>query len=149
MLIRHGLASLVESGARIGITDFLTKLAEAQALDGATADALATIEDALTANPEELIYRPHGLTCRGELRLTLGQRDLAEADFRDAIALARTMQAKAWELRATMSLARLLADQGQRAEAHTMLAEIYNWFTEGFDTADLKEAKGLLEELGC
>ena len=58
------------------------------------------------------------------------------------------MQAKALELRATMSLARLLVSQGRRDEARTMLAEIYNWFTEGFDTADLKDAKALLEALG-
>ena len=57
------------------------------------------------------------------------------------------MGAKAWELRATMSLARLLAKQGRRDEARTMLAEIYSWFTEGFDTADLKDAKALLDEL--
>jgi predicted ATPase len=57
------------------------------------------------------------------------------------------MSAKTWELPATTSLARLLRDTGRRAEARTMLTEIYNWFTEGFDTADLKEAKALLEEL--
>ena len=60
-----------------------------------------------------------------------------------------TMSAKSWELRATMSLARLLAKQGHRDEARTMLADIYSWFTEGFDTADLKEAKALLDELGA
>jgi predicted ATPase len=59
------------------------------------------------------------------------------------------MKAKAWELRATMSLARLLALQGHRDDACTMLAEIYDWFTEGFDTADLKDAKTLLDELGA
>ena len=58
------------------------------------------------------------------------------------------MLAKAWELRATMSLARLLATQGRRTEARAMLAEIYGWFTEGFDTADLKDAKAVLDELG-
>ena len=73
---------------------------------------------------------------------------MAEADFREAIALAQKMTAKAWELRATTSLARLLASQGNRDKARTMLAEIYNWFTEGFDTADLKDAKSLLDELG-
>jgi predicted ATPase len=73
---------------------------------------------------------------------------LAEADFREAIALAQNMGAKAWELRATMSLARLLASKGRRDEARATLAEIYNWFTEGFNTADLKEAQALLEELG-
>ena len=87
------------------------------------------------------------LRLRGELRLKKGQTELAEADFRDAIVLAQKMGAKAWELRATMSLARLLAKQGRRDEARTMLAEIYGWFTEGFDTADLKDAKALLDEL--
>ena len=61
--------------------------------------------------------------------------------------MARRQSAKSWELRATTSLARLLAEQGRRSEARTMLAEIYNWFTEGFDTPDLKDAKALLDEL--
>jgi predicted ATPase len=69
--------------------------------------------------------------------------------FEDAIELARQQSAKSWELRATNSFARLLAKQGRRNEARTMLAEIYNWFTEGFDTADLKDAKTLLDELGA
>jgi len=64
-----------------------------------------------------------------------------------AIEIARKQSAKSWELRATMSLARLLAKQGGRKEARVMLAEIYNWFTEGFDTADLKDAKALLQVL--
>ena len=72
---------------------------------------------------------------------------MAEADFRDSISMARSMCAKPWELRTTMSLARLLALQGSHDEAHAMLTDIYNWFTEGFDTADLKEAKALLDEL--
>jgi predicted ATPase len=68
-------------------------------------------------------------------------------DFREAIALAQRIGAKAWELRATMSLARLLDKQGERDNARAMLADIYVWFTEGFDTADLKDAKALLDEL--
>jgi predicted ATPase len=84
---------------------------------------------------------------RGELRLKLGRSEEAEADFRDAITLARTMGAKSWELRTIMSLARLLASQSRHEEARAMLAEIYGWFTEGFDTADLKDAKALLIEL--
>ena len=81
------------------------------------------------------------------VRLKQGQTELAEAGFREAIALAQTMAAKAWELRATMSLARLLKEQERRDEARTMLADIYGWFTEGFDTVDLKDAKALLDEL--
>ena len=98
--------------------------------------------------PTNSSHRPETLRLRGELRLKQGQTELAEADFREAIALAQKMGAKAWELRATMSLARLLAKQGRRDEARAMLAEIYGWFTEGFDTADLKDAKALLDELG-
>jgi predicted ATPase len=71
----------------------------------------------------------------------------AESCFREAIEIAQRQQAKSWELRATISLARLLAKMGKRAEARAILAEIYGWFTEGFDTADLKDAKALLGEL--
>jgi tetratricopeptide (TPR) repeat protein len=146
-LIRQGLVGLAEAGGRLAITDQLTRLAETQALDGKIDDALITIEEALRANPEELVYRPNALTGRGELRLKFGQTELAEADFCEAIALAQKMLAKAFELRATMSLARLLRDTGRCDEARALLAEIYNWFTEGFDTADLKEAKAQLDEL--
>src|SRR5712671_4984780 len=98
-------------------------------------------------NSEELVFRPIALTCRGELRLKVGNLELAEGDFREAIRLAQRMSAKVYELRATMSLARLRDQQGRRDEARTMLADIYGWFTEGFDTADLKDAKALLDEL--
>jgi predicted ATPase len=119
----------------------------AQARSGKLGDALNSIEEALLANPEEVVYRPYTLTARGELRLKIGKPELAEADFREAIILAQQMNAKAYELRATMCLARLLRDTGRRDEARAMLAKIYNWFTEGFDTADLKDAKALLDEL--
>ncbi len=148
-LIRQGLAGLAKARARMGITVYLTFLAEAQDCAGSIADALCTIEDALQANPEEVFCRPQTLMCRGELRLKQEQTELAEADFRDAIALAQRMSAKAWELRATTSLARLLAKQDRREEARAMLAAIYGWFTEGFDTADLKDAKALLDELSA
>ena len=72
----------------------------------------------------------------------------AQRCFQRAIEVARKQSAKSFELRATTSLARLLANQGQRDDARTMLAEIYNWFSEGFDTADLKDAQALLDELG-
>jgi predicted ATPase len=83
------------------------------------------------------------------LRFSHKQTDLAEVDFVESIALAQKIGAKAWELRTTTSLARLLVSQGRRDEARTRLAEIYNWFTEGFDTADLKDAKALLDELSA
>ena len=87
---------------------------------------------------------------RGELLLRQGPRptwEEADACFQQARAIARQQQAQSWELRAGMSLARLWQQQGKRAEARDLLAPIYGWFTEGFDTADLQEAKALLEEL--
>jgi predicted ATPase len=94
---------------------------------------------------------PELLRLKAELLLLSGTGATAEAAecFRDAIDLARRQSAKSWELRATMSLARLLAGQGRRDEARAMLSDIYNWFTEGFDTADLKDAKALLDELNA
>jgi predicted ATPase len=85
----------------------------------------------------------------GELLLKQNESNALEArsSFEQAIDVAQRQQAKSLELRATMSLARLLASQGRRDEARTMLAEIYNWFTEGFDTADLIDAKALLDQL--
>ncbi len=86
---------------------------------------------------------------QGELFLRKEEPDLtrAEQSFRQAIRLAQEQGAKLWELRAIVSLARLLNQQGKRNEARAMLADIYNWFSEGFDTADLKDAKALLDEL--
>ena len=147
MLIRRGIAEMLEVGAHMVFSPFRENLAAALERQGAILDALATVEQALQLNPDQIIYRPETFRLRGELRLKQGQTELAEADFREAIALAQKMGAKAYELLATMSLARLLASQGRRGEAHSMLAEIYNWFTEGFDTVDLKEAKALLDEL--
>jgi predicted ATPase len=73
----------------------------------------------------------------------------AEICFKRALAVARQQQAKSWELRAAMSMARLWRDQGKRDEARELLAPVYGWFTEGFDTLDLKEAKALLDELAA
>ncbi len=86
---------------------------------------------------------------RGELLLqqTVEQPEEAEVCFQQALAVARRQQAKSLELRAAMSLARLWQRQGKRREAHQLLAEVYGWFTEGFDTADLQEAKALLDAL--
>jgi tetratricopeptide (TPR) repeat protein len=147
-LIRESLTAYRANGSLGWVPAFLTMLAEAQALGGAPADGLRTLDEALTVNPDERFWRPETLRVRGEIRRQQGEEKLAEADFRDAIALAREMSAKAWELRAAMSLARLWRDQGKRAEARDLLAPVYGWFTEGFDIADLKEAAALLAELG-
>jgi predicted ATPase len=89
------------------------------------------------------LHRSRGLVLLAQNKLAEG-----EASIRQALELARKQQAKSWELRAATSLARLWGEQGRRAEAHELLAPVYGWFTEGFDTADLKEAKALLDELG-
>jgi hypothetical protein len=146
-LIRQGIAGLLETGTHAGISRWTAGLAAAQERDGAIVDALATVEQALQANPDERIDRPETLRLRGELRLKLGRLEPAEADFRESITLAQEKGGKALELRATTSLADMLAKLGRRDEARSMLTEIYGWFTEGFDTADLKDAKGLLEDL--
>ena len=85
----------------------------------------------------------------GEIALLSPERDAAKAEayFERAITIAREQQARSWELRAAMSMARLWRDQGKRQQAHDLLAPVYGWFTEGFDTLDLKEAKALLEQL--
>ena len=86
---------------------------------------------------------------RGELLLPAPGQDAHQAEtcFQQALVMARQHQAKAWELRAAVSLARLWQQQGQPDEAHALLMPVYGWFTEGFDTADLQEARVLLEEL--
>jgi predicted ATPase len=85
----------------------------------------------------------------GEIALMPREPDAAKAEvyFEHALEIARAQQAKSWELRAAMSMARLWRDQGKQQQAHDLLAPVYGWFTEGFDTLDLKEAKALLEQL--
>jgi len=145
-LIRQGIAGYLDAGGKGEINLLLTNLAEVQAMDNALDDALATIENAVKAGGQPL-WLLNALTCRGELQLKVGHAEIADSDFRRVIALAQKMNAKTWELRATTHLARLLRDTNRGDEARSMLADIYNWFTEGFDTADLKDAKTLLDEL--
>jgi predicted ATPase len=87
----------------------------------------------------------------GEIALKSPKPDAANAatHFQRALAVAREQQAKSWELRAAMSMARLWRDQGKRTDARDLLAPVYGWFSEGFDTLDLKEAKALLDELAA
>jgi tetratricopeptide (TPR) repeat protein len=145
-LLRAGIAGSLEMGEGLFAAHWTPSLARAQELAGAIEDALETAEQALKANPGD-ICRSETLRFRGELRVKLGQTKLAEIDFREAIAFAQTIGAKAWELRVATSLARLLQEDGRRDEARRTLAEIYNRFTQGFDSADLADAKGLLDEL--
>ena len=108
------------------------------------AEALALVDNTGVRVEEAGLYVTKGellLACFGE------HQDEAEACFRQAIEIAHRQQAKSWELRAVISLSRLWQQQGKKAEARQMLSEIYGWFTEGFDTADLKDARALIDEL--
>ena len=149
--IRESLAALQTKGAGVWRPYFQSMLADACMETNRVDDGLSALTEALTAadKAEEREHEAeiHGL--KGELLLRQTPPDAVEAwkCFDRAIEVARVQSARSWELRATMSLARLLASQGRCEEARTILAAIYNWFTEGFDTADLKEAKALLDEI--
>ncbi len=123
-------------------------IAEAQAASGMHDAAMDSIQHALALEIDNGVFMPEIIRIRGDIFVGLGQPDKAEVDFRESIARSQKMSAKIFELRATTSLARMLMNTDRRDEARAMLAEIYKWFTEGFDTADLKDAKSLLEELG-
>ena len=101
----------------------------------------------LAEETEERWFQAETVRLTGEVLLAIGDRAGAEASYREAIAIAQLQSAKRWELCAAMSLARLWCDQGKPAEARELLAPVYGWFTEGFDTADLKETKALLDRL--
>jgi predicted ATPase len=98
---------------------------------------------------KESLWEPEVNRIAGEIALQTSEPDAAKAEayFQRALAVARKQQAKSWELRSATSMARLWRDQGKREEACDLLAPVYNWFTEGFDTLDLKEAKALLDAL--
>ena len=154
--LREGLAAMRAYGAQLAQTGFFAALAEGYVALGRMEDGFAAVTEALAAaertgerRNEAELYRLKGeLTLRrGGTGPSTNVEDEAERCFRQAIEIARRQEARSWELRATMSLARLLAKQDRRDEARTMLAEIYGWFTEGFDTRDLKESKALLDEL--
>ena len=118
---------------------------------GRTEEALNMVNEALAEieRTGATVYKAEILRLKGDmLRIQGGEfPDNAEHCFRSALEVAHVQEAKWWELRSTVSLARLLRDTGRRDEARSLLAEIYNWFTEGFELPDLKEAKELLEQL--
>jgi predicted ATPase len=126
-------------------------LAQGYARIGRTGEALTMLEQTLARIEEtgETLDLAEILRLKGEVLLRRDGAATADAEhcFRTALEVARAQEAKWWELRTSVSLARLLRDINRRGEARMMLAEIYNWFTEGFDTADLQETKALLNEL--
>jgi predicted ATPase len=155
--IRQGMAAIGATGTEIARSQDLGLLAGAQCAVGHAEEGLATVAEALAfvEKSEERYYEAELYRLKGALTLqshATGQKsgveDEAEACFQRAIEIAQHQQAKSWELRATTSLARLWQQRDKQAEAQELLSEIYNWFTEGFDTKDLQEANTLLEELG-
>lgn len=145
----RAIARLAATGHRIWIGYLRALQAEALALAGdiKAADALIDESIARIEKGEERCHYAEVLRLKGWLLLRQGKTDEAETRIRASISVARTQQAKSWELRSTTTLARLLAGRGDRTEAFDMLCAIYGWFTEGFATRDLKEARALLEEL--
>jgi class 3 adenylate cyclase/predicted ATPase len=150
-VMRQGLAVYRPTGVEIGLPALMCLLAEACIEAGRLDEGLAALTEASMAVERNgnHNYEPEMHRLRGDLALKRHEANVEEAEacFRRAIEVARQQHARVLELRAAKSLARLLASQGKRDEAHSVLAEIYNWFTEGFDTPDLKDAKALLEEL--
>jgi DNA-binding winged helix-turn-helix (wHTH) protein/predicted ATPase len=149
--LRQGLAMYQTIEAGLGRSLWLALLAEATGNAGQVAEGLALVAEARAwvDSHAERFWEAELLQLQGRLLLQRASPDAhqAEACFQQALDIARRQQAKSFELRAAMRLSRLWQHQGRQAEAHELLFPIYNWFTEGFDTADLREAKALLEEL--
>ena len=137
------------TGAALWVPYYLALLAGAFEIAGQIEKAATLLDEALqiVKRTGERWYFAELKRHKGELLLRQGHSDGAEELYRRALSIAEEQGAKLWELRAAVSLARLRRDQGRRAEARDLLAPIYDWFTEGFDTQDLKEAKALLGEL--
>jgi predicted ATPase len=148
----QGIAALQATGAEAHRLYFLALLAEAHAKVGQAEVGLTVLAEALAAveKTAQRAHEPELHLLKGELLLRQAVPDVpqAEASFQEALTVARQQQAKSLELRAAMILSRLWQRQEKRAEARELLAPVYHWFTEGFDTDDLQEAKALLEELG-
>jgi predicted ATPase len=150
-MITSGIAGWRSTGATLWMPFHLPHLARAHAELGQFEEAWRCIGEAMTA-----VETTKEKWCEAEIHRTAGEIALmspesdaakAEAHFERALAIAHEQDAKSWELRAATSMARLWRDQGKRQAAGDLLAPVYGWFTEGFDTLDLKQAKALFEEL--
>jgi class 3 adenylate cyclase/predicted ATPase len=151
-LLRRGIEGFQASGAAWILPFYLAQLATAHAKTARSENGLGQLSDALALTKKSGVrwFEAELHRRRGELLLTAhpGAEAEAEGDFRHATAIARQQEAKLWELRSAIRLARLWRDQDKRDEARGLLAPVYGWFSEGFDTLDLREGKALLEELG-
>jgi predicted ATPase len=148
-LLRSGSTAYRTTGAQGNMPYHISLLASACETVGQIEESLILLDEALQIVKatgerwlEADVYRQ-----RGQLLLQQGHAETAEQLYRKALTIAQEQEAKLWELRAAVSIARLRRDQGHRAEALDLLAPIYGWFTEGFDTPDLNEAKALLDQL--
>jgi class 3 adenylate cyclase/predicted ATPase len=151
--ITSGIAAWRSTGSTAMIPSYLSYLAEAHAELGQFDNAARCIGEAMTAleTTKERWHEAEVNRIAGEIALLPPESDMAkaEAHFERALAVARKQQAKSWELRAATSMARLWRDQGKHEQARDLLAPVYGWFSEGFDTLDLKEAKTLLDTLAA
>jgi predicted ATPase len=151
--ITSGIAARRDVGATLDTPFYLSQLAWAYSRANQYNDAWRCIEEAVAfvETNKERWYEAELHRMAGDIALRSPRQDAAQAQayFERALAVARAQQAKSWELRAAMSMARLWRDQGKREQAREVLAPVYGWFTEGFDTLDLKQAKALLAELAC
>jgi predicted ATPase len=150
-MMRDAMAAAKKINTKFLWTPHLGSLALAHTRAGQAEAALDLLSEALAAvqDMDERMFEAELHRIIGDALLSMQRQGEAEVEFTRALEIAYRQQAKSWELRAAMSLARLWRDQGKRDEARDLLAPVYGWFTEGFDTLDLKEAKALLDELNA
>jgi class 3 adenylate cyclase/predicted ATPase len=148
-LLRNGTTAYRSSGAELLVPHYFALLAAAYEIVGQVEAGLALLDDSLRVvdRTGERWFAAELTRHKGQLLLRQGYSDEAEKFYRKALYLAQEQKAKLWELRAAASLAQLCHDRGQRREAHNLLAPLFGWFTEGFDTPDLKAARALLDGL--
>jgi predicted ATPase len=149
-LLRSGSTAFRATGAELWMPHYIALLARACEIAGQIEQAMTLLDDALeiVERTGERWFAAELNRHKGQLLLRQGHSEAAEELYRKALSIAEEQTAKLWELRAAVSLARLRRDQDRHAAARDLLAPVYGWFTEGFDTPDLKEAKALLDELG-
>ena len=153
--VEEGIAQMLQGmtgwrsiGMEVSVPCFLAWTAEAYGRAGRAEEGLALAQEAmdLVERIGERAWKAEVHRVKGDLLQSSGRASEAEASLDQAIGIARRQEAKSWELRATLSLSRLLKETGRSVEARRLLSEIYGWFTEGFDTPDLQEARALLEK---
>jgi predicted ATPase len=146
-LLQSGSTTYRASGVELFVPHYIDLLAAACEIAGQVEEGLTLLDDALrlVEKTGERWFAAELNRHKGQLLLRQRHCEAAEELYQKALGIAREQEAKLWELRAAASLARLRRDQGRRAEARDLLAPVYGWFTEGFDTPDLKDAKALLE----